>query len=790
MNVLKRIIPAVFVLFFSFIYSYSQEYKVFGKIFDVKSNAYLDYCNVKLADSSYGTTADKSGYYFIRLHTGSHKLIFSYLGYFTDTSDVYIEDKDIERDIYLSPSEIMTESIDVYGEDPAYEIIRKAIQYKKIFKKELNQYEYDAYTKYIFRSNLSPLEKDSLTEGKYPILGILESETKGYFRKPDGHKEIVISKKETANIQRGFAIPYIVNFYDEEVDLGDVRITGPLADDAPDKYSYKLLGFTSMDSNKVYRIKVDGSSLYPLFDGTIYIADSSFALVKVDLSTNESASITGIDKLNFKQKFSEYQDSKGNKFRLPTDNQIYAEGGFAGLFNFQADGFTIVSNYVLNSKIPPGIFDKYAVKVMPDAEKDSSYWSNHRLVKSTKEESSVYGKIEKKQAQNSSNLRFTFGSLRLGSYLTSDPLNYYHFNRVEGSQLQMNLHYMDKSRRTNLSSYYGYGFSDKKAKYELNYSQDFLKDRSLSVEASFYRKLAPLDFQMVDLFTPYNTLMALFDKQDLLNYYYSTGYNFSVSKSIIPQIGISLNYSQEKQLSAFKNTDYSIRKHDQTFKDNPLINDGFQRLVGFGLTLDPNKYKFIDYGNGETSSFTETNYPVLYMNFNYSPHKLGSTSEFRKYSADLYGENYFNRFIDIRYRLGAIYMNGEVPLQSLAFFSSPSAIIGYDLSFRTMSYMEYLGDRLIWFNFENNFGNLFWAKVPFLKSINLVGFYDAGETDITAANMNFAASDVFSVTDKVFMEAGFGLSGILNLLRLDFAWRLNNFVSGRNFTFTVTLASF
>ena len=230
----------------------------------------------------------------------------------------------------------MTEAIDVLGEDPAYDIIRKAIKYKKLFKQTLNEYDYDAYTKYIIRSNQSPIEKDSTTKAEDPILAILESETKGYFKKPDKYKEIVKSKRETANIGRGFAIPYIVNFYDENLDLGEIKVTGPLADDALDYYEYKLLGTTSIDSTIVYKIHVDGSGLYPLFDGTVYIADSVFSLMKVDLSLNESARITAIDKLNFKEKFSAYTDNSKNKFWLPSDIQIYADGSFAGFITFRA----------------------------------------------------------------------------------------------------------------------------------------------------------------------------------------------------------------------------------------------------------------------------------------------------------------------------------------------------------------------------------------------------------------------------------------------------------------------
>ena len=114
---------------------YSQTYEVSGMISDFKTNKPLEYVTVKLADTTYGTTSEKNGEYFIRLKTGEYNLIFSYIGYFTDTTYILVEDKDISRNIFLSPSEILTESIEVYGEDPAYEIIRRAISYKKEFKK-------------------------------------------------------------------------------------------------------------------------------------------------------------------------------------------------------------------------------------------------------------------------------------------------------------------------------------------------------------------------------------------------------------------------------------------------------------------------------------------------------------------------------------------------------------------------------------------------------------------------------------------------------------------------------
>ncbi len=789
----KNTFLCIFLLSLISFLTYSQEtYRIYGRIYDTKTNKPVEYVTVKVADTTYGTTADKNGEYFLKLSPGAHKIIFSLIGYFSDTANIFIEIENIERNIYLRPSEIMTETIEVLGEDPAYEIIRKAIKYKKEFRSKLNEYDYDAYTKYIIRSDQSMLKEDSLTEkDKYPIFAILESQTKGYFKKPDKYKEIVSSKRETANIPRGVAIPYIVNFYDDVIPFGDLKITGPLADDALDYYEYKLINTTSIDSQKVYKIEVlDGAGLFPLFKGTIYIADSTFALMKVDLSNNEAALPFAVDAVNYKQKFTSYDDENNNRFWMPADVQLYAEISVANLFYFTGEGFTIVSHYNLNKKAPSGTFDEYVIKVQPNAKKDSTYWKQNQLVKSSTEEDVAYKQIDKKTKERKGKFSFGLGAINFGEYINSNPLNYYHFNRVEGSHLQFNLNLNNFTRRTNLNGYLGYGFSDKKTKYEANYSGSFLKDRSLKISAGVFRRLQPLGYNVPGFFQMLNTATSLLDKRDYYDYYYASGWDFKISKLLIPQIGLSLRYAQEKQSSAYKNTDYSFRKNSQPFRDNPAINDAFQRTVGVGLTLDPNIYRFIDFGDGEESRFTETEYPVLTLGFDYSAPKLGSTYEFRRYSAEINGDNYFNRLLNLTYKLGTVIYSGNVPYQTLAHFNAATSPWDRRLSFKTMNYREYLGDRIYYFNLEDNFRNILWSKIKFMKKWELIGFFNAAKSEITNGNYERSAYKDFSTTDGFYAEAGFGIANIFDLLRLDFAWRLNNRVSGRNFSFTVSFLNF
>jgi Family of unknown function (DUF5686)/CarboxypepD_reg-like domain len=771
----------------------SQTYEVSGTISDARTNKALEYVTVKVADTSLGTTADKDGKYFIRLKPGGNKLIFSFIGYNTDTSSIYIENKNIERNIFLKPSEILTEEIEVYGEDPAYEIIRKAIKYKKQFKAKLNEYEYDAYSKFVIRSNTSEIPKkeiakDSVGNNKLGIFGILESQTKGYFKKPDLEKQIVISKKETANITRGFALPLIVNFYDENIDFGEFKIPTPLSDNAFDNYEYKLIGTTSIDSTLIFKIRViNTTENRPLLNGVIYIADSIFSLMRVDLNTNEAAKPLAIDKVNFKQKFSSFIDkkdkkdkedkkSKDNLYWMPTDVEIFANGSFAGLIKFEAEVFTIVSNYLLNKKAPKGTFDEFVVKVMPDAKKDSAYWAKNQLIKNTYEERKAYKQIEVEDKKKSRELNIGLGTITYGKHFTSHPFDYYHFNRVEGSAAEFNLSYRQGLRRISADGYFGYGFSDKKSKYEINFTQRFFNDRRLVLNASAYKNLQPLsypDFLGISEF--YNTLTSLFDKLDNLDYFYSNGYYLGLRYNFFPQLAIGLSFRQDKQTTANTNTNYSFRKRDEPFKPNPEINDAFQRVAGVELRINPNLFRGIDWGNGDISRFEITDYPELRLGFKYSGKDLfNSTYEYRKFLAIINGNNYVSSLLNFSYLFGYEAGNGQIPFQSLSYFQANTGTIDNLLSFTALNYQEFLGDRLFYFKFENDFGKLFWARIPVINNFNLIGFVNMGRSFINDANYQLASYKSFSSTHGVYAEAGFGISRILDIFRIDFAWRLNN----------------
>lgn len=769
---------------------FSQQYILSGTIKDKSSGERLPFATLKVEDTAYGTTADKDGFYILRLKSGDYRIKVSYIGYSSQISDIKIDSENKTEDITLEKLSYSTEEIQVLGEDPAIDIIRNAIVYKNNFLKNLGEYNYDAYSKVILRTNLG--EKDSANgKDNLAILGIMESETKGYVRPPDEEKQIVISKRETANISKGFIIPLIVNFYEDKIDLGGVNLPGIISNDCFDSYEYKLKSILYQDSNRIFKIEVKNkSNITAQFFGEIYVVDSLYALKKIVLNTNEALNMRGIDNLRFEQKFLPFRDRKKNEFWMPTDVQIYADGQFAGVIRFKGDVYTIINSYNINEKAPAGVFDDYIVKVLPDAEKDSVYWSAHLQIKNSEEEQRTYKKIEDETKKKKKSVNFGIGNINIGQKFYINYLDVYKFNKAEGHVIQLEASYGNMSDRIRASVYGGYGFNDKKPKYEIMTDISLLKSRALRLSFDGYRLVKPIFRELEGLGKIENTIRTIVFKEDLFDYYYSGGFNIKLTGEILPQLKIYAVYNQEKNQSAIKTSDFSIFTPHKPYPDNIPIYECFSSSLGGGVIIDPNEYKQIDWGDGTKSKVKMTMYPELKFDYLNSGSYIGSNFENRKYSLYIEGYNNFNSFINIRYKIGGEYFSGDVPYQYLSYFTVPTISNSVTELFYTMNYREYAGDRLYRINFENDFGKLIFGNIPILKKFSLIGFFNAGRSFMSDRNNYLLQYKALYSTDGIYAESGFAIGRILEVMRVNFAWRLTNYKSGENFRMLVTIDGF
>ena len=385
---------------------FSQTLTISGKISDAQSGEALPYGNVRVINTTLGTAANTNGDYEIKLSSGTYSLVASYIGYYSDTVDVVLKNKIAGIDFTLRKTEILLPEIVIRpGENPALEIIRKAIEKKNERNSKLNAYEFEAYTKGLVRttdeiSARGRTVSAGIGSGEdsvdLKITGLLENQSKGYFKKPNQYKDVIIARKQSANFPPTINIVtggrLIQNFYEDDIRFFGGKLPGPIADDALDYYYYYIDRVALKNDRKVFKLFLQPeSSDDPGFVGSIFINDSTYELIQVELELNRAANIGGIfDTISIFQQFSSYDN-----IYMPVDYRLFLKGNVLGLARFGFELNTILYDYKINPDLTDDIFTMAIVTVLPDADKkDSLYWTSAQSIPNTKEEDHAYKRID------------------------------------------------------------------------------------------------------------------------------------------------------------------------------------------------------------------------------------------------------------------------------------------------------------------------------------------------------------------------------------------------------------
>lgn len=477
-------------------------YTISGRIIDSKTGEPLPSANVRVSGSARGTITNLDGSYLISLQAGDYTLIYSYIGYQTDSASVKLTGN-IAEDVKLEPADIFLPEIVSVAEDPAYAIIRKAIEKKHEWAKLLKSYSFKAFTRLtIFRDT--------------SLAGITESYTDGYWEQGDSLHEVVTQKRETKNLPEAGFIPSvgeIINFTDDVIEFVGYKFVGPIAENALDYYKYKLIRTFKKNGVAVYEIDViPDSRIVPLFAGRISIADSSFAVMGVDFHPNEAFNIPFLTdlKVNFAQHYSLYED----KFWMPAD--IITDFGmkvqFAGISlpRLVIDETSDIYDYELNSQIADSIFKKPALVIDSSSTKfDSTFWSAHEVLPLTSSEQKAYKTLDStqtlaKQFKPSGATASLLGDNGILSYFNHVDVR---FNRVEGLFLGGKYTYTSGKKQTRftisnegseisrtsegwqLSLAAGYGFSDRIPKWRIGGAYPFGENIKHEIGLELYRDI-------------------------------------------------------------------------------------------------------------------------------------------------------------------------------------------------------------------------------------------------------------------------------------------------------------
>lgn len=775
----------------------AQQVSLKGKIVDSENNEPLFFANIRILNTSAGTTSNKNGDFELKLKPGTYALAASFIGYDSDTLELKVNEYINSITIKLAPIRITYPEIIIKpGENPAIAIIRKAIERKNERKNKINDYVFEAYTKGLIKTNQDIIAKSNSVgmgigdadSADLRITGILENQSNGYYKKPSDYKEVIIARKQSANLPSSINVltggRLVQNFYEDNVSFFGRPLPGPLADDALSYYYFYIENKTSFNNKPVYRIHIaPDNNTDPGFTGQIYINDSTYELVRVELMLNRSANQGGLlDSISIFQQFAEYD----NNIYMPTNYRLAVTANVLGLAKFGFEVTTILYDYKINKGVDDAIFDKAIITVVPEADgKDSLYWSSQIVIPNTEEEQTAYKRIDSLQ-----NVPLTFwdrfsvlsNQTPLSDYLSiSAPLGMYHFNRVEGNSLDFGVFATDgKKERLSTNFQFSYGFSDKKLKER--FSLDYLlgKYRTTEVSISAFNKLSVL-FENSDDYSDFtSSMLALLTKYEFRDYYYSKGFDVNLSGEVFPILRLSGGFLNRTDNSAMKNSDFSIFAKGRTYKINSPVNDVKVNAIKGGFELDFRNY--IEDGLFRRRITQNNTYILLSGDVTWSDKSIGSGVNFTKYEANVTGGLRTFRSASLEFRIKGIYNSGTLPLQLMYSVPGNINLAAKKYSFRTLNVNEVIGDRIFTVNIEHSFKDELFKmfRIPGLKDseLQLYTFVNAALADVSNDTRAFIPGMAGSpgrtgTLLHPYYEAGFGIGHFLFPIQLEFSWRLN-----------------
>lgn len=797
-------------IFFLAVMINAQQFTIRGKVVDKTTNQAIPYSNIRVANTNYGTSSTIDGNFQIQLTKGNYKLIFSNIGYVSDTISIRLnENKNLT--IELEPTPINLNEVTVFpGENPALEIIRRVIEAKHERNDKIESYVFRAYTKGIiktteyFNSSGSSVGIEvgskSGDTSKLKITGIIENESKGYFKKPNLYKDEIVARKQSSNTPSSINIftggRLIQNFYSDDIRFFNRPLLSPIADEAIEYYDYFIEDTLAMDKHNVFKINFEPlKKINPGFVGTLYVEDKTYNLIKLEAGLNDPANPGRIfTSIKIIQQFTPHE----NNIVMPIDYRINVEGNPMGLFKFGFELNSIFFDYQINKELDKNIFDMTIIKVNPDADqKDSSYWKSVQTIPNSEEEIVAYKKIDSLETVQKTfwdNFSILATNIPINkNFSISGPLSIYSFNHIEGHTLNFGVNASQLfEKRMNLSLDLSYGFNDKKFKQEF-FGNYYLGDyRTTNVSFRGFNKLTDLFSESIRYNKLTSTFTSLFGKYDFRNYFYTKGFSASVQSQVFPILNLGIGFLNRTDNNAYHNSDFSFFNKKKSYNINQSIYETRINAVTTSFQIDFRK--FIEDGYFRRKINTEPGYIIFSGNLLFSNSSvLKSKLDFSQYRITINGSVPLFASASSRFSLLGISSSNAVPFQML--YSLPGNIESASQTFtmRTLGTGEVFGDKSIYLSVENNLNDelfrLLGLKFLIDLQMNLSVHFNAAMITISNKSKNILPQNFINNSliefKKPFAEIGFGIGQQLFPLRIEFTWKLNylgknNFVIGIN----------
>ena len=802
------------IFFFSFVFlsisSFAQETIVKGRGTDQATNEAIPFANVKFVGISTGTSADFDGYFTLKTSQRIDSVRVDYLGYKPKSKKVKIGQVQTINFQMQSNSFGIKEVVVKAGENPAIQIIRDAQKNREKYNKQnIKCYQYENYAKIQIdidnvsdrvrkRKILKPVITlfDSLEvlageEGKanLPMFFSENLSNVYYTSEPVKRKKEIIkaSRLNAVGLREGLLTSQFTgnsfeeyNFNQNKIFVFNKEFQSPISDFSLLFYDFYLTDTTYLNGYKCYQIKVKPKNNKDLlFTGYIWITDSTWAIKQVNLEIPKSVNINFLERVQIQQELIP-TDAGG---WLPVKSRLVVD--FADVTKNSIGMIAKIYNSIDSIKVnEPKSNDFYLspIKLTKDALlKDSTFWDNNRQEQLTKADLNVFSMID--TIKNIPRVKvgvnvfytivsghYTWNKVEVGPYL-----NMLTYNNIEGYKLRIggktNITFSDKWI---LRGYLAYGLKDQRFKY--NMQAERILSRDLWTKVGVQRRE---DIDQVGIVYNYDESPAFGNEQSSL-------YN---ATSQITRYAL-FNRKTENRVWMERELRKGITSRIT------LQNIDYKHY--FTGVLDSNSAGILqkDYTTSEIvleARFAWNELQVLDNNRRYivsTPKLPILTFQYVAGVKNVFGSdlNYsrFNVKVNHRLRLGFLGFSKYTFNAGKVFSAAPFTLLQVHRgnqtpffagsTFNLMNYNEFISDEYLSLDYSHNFEGLILNRIPLIRkfkwreNVSFRTVYGA----LSPKNQSAIISKSFStLSNKPYVEAGFGISSIFKFIRLDFIYRLS-----------------
>lgn len=800
------------LLFFLFVKMLAAQ--VQGIVTDPSGNP-LPFASVYVQGTTQGTTTNLNGEYFLELEKGNYQLIFQYIGFGQKIIEINYENNSLEINVVLEEEAISLNQIEIKAnaEDPAYPIIRKAIEKRNYYKKQVESFACDVYIKGNVKILNAPeklLGQDvgdmegSLDTNRQGIVYLSESVSKLYFKQPDKFKEIMTSSKVSGS-DNGFSFNSAqdmdFDLYENYKQYGR-NVISPIADNAMSYYKYRLEGvLVDEEGRLINKIAVlPKRSEDPVYQGFIYIISDLWNIQSTDLFlTGNRVQMSFFDSLTIRQTYVPVE--RPDVWRV--FSRTFSMNGGAFGFKFGGDFTGIYTNYDLAPELSEKFFNNEVMKVEKGANnKDSSYWEEVRPVPLTSEETVDYHRKDSIKVVRESkpfldsldreNNKFKFSALLFGytysnswkqrSFTIDSPINTFQLNAVQGGNIHLGIDYkkaFDKlnNKKLTFGGKINYGFAEEKfraaARLQYNYNpKKYSRVRIMGgQEIAQFNEAEPISILLNSLYSFYGKrhFARFYDKK-----YLRIDHGSEIANGIL-LFGL-LQYADRSPL--VNHSDYSFFNKKREYAPNIPVNDHLLEgdlesskalVAGISVRFRPGQRYFnypdrkyiigskfpdlwVHYRRGIPFRQAEAGGLKSEVNFD----RISAVIQKREIAMGLVGQMSF------RLEAGTFISTKKRFFQDYKHFLGNEIHIGnselYLVSFKQLPYYEYsTSESWLEGHWEHKFQGYILDKIPLIKRL--------GWGMVAGANF------LYTPEKKDYLECSLGIDqigfGILKLFRFD-----------------------